>query len=61
MKHSYTFKSEFFVVLSTDSDGTVTRDTFNTREAAELFRDEVVYKRDDVDMIEVLELLSQAY
>ena len=61
MKHSYTFKSEFFVVLSTDNDGTVTRDTFNTRTAAELFRNEVVYKRDDIEQIEILELLSQAY
>ena len=61
MKHSYTFKSEFFVVLSTDSDGTVTRDTFNSFDSAELFRNEVVYKRDDIEQIEILELLSQAY
>ncbi len=59
--NSYTFKSEFFVVLSTDNNGTVTRDTFNTRTAAELFRNEVVMKRDDIKQIEVLELLSQSY
>lgn len=61
MEHTYTFKSEFFVVLVTDNDGTVTRDTFTTRTSAELFRNEVVFKRDDIEQIEVLELLSQSY
>ena len=59
--NSYTFKSEFFVVLSTDNNGTVNRDTFNTRTEAELFRDEVVMKRNNIKQIEILELLSQTY
>jgi hypothetical protein len=59
--YSYIFKSEFFVVLTTSKDNQITRDTFNTRTAAELFRNEVVMKRDDVKEIEILELLSQTY
>jgi len=61
MKYSYTFKSEFFVVLSTEKDGSITRDTFSNRELAELFRDEVLMKNDDIQQIEILELLAQSY
>ena len=61
MKQTYTLKSEYFVVLSTEKDNTITRDSFCTRTAAELFRNEVLMKREDIKEIEILELLSQSY
>ena len=61
MKYSYPFKSEFFVVLSTEKDGSITRDTFSNLELAELFRDEVLMKNEDIKHIEILELLAQSY
>jgi hypothetical protein len=61
MKQSYTFKSDYFIVLSTEKDGTITRDSFYNRTGAELFRDEVLMKRDDIKRIEILELLSRTH